>query len=180
MKSLRFIATLALVGSLALLSACSSNDSIKPKNTPHTPDPNQFLILINQFRSQPQTCMNGTTPENMPAAPALKLNEQLGTSARLHSEDMAANNYFEHTGLNGSSFAERNTAAGYTGNSLGENIAAGSSNEQAAFDSWRTSTDGHCQGMMVANANEIGIGYGFSAGSEWTHYWTLVTGRSNQ
>ena len=164
--------------SLLAISCNTATDTIaKPTNTPATPDANQFLTLINQFRSQPQTCKNGAADENMPAVGPVTLSDQLNTSARLHSEDMANNNYFEHTGLNGSSFSQRNTAAGYTGTSMGENLAAGSNSEQAALDNWRNSTDGHCQGLMQANATEIGIGYGFNAQSEWRHYWTFVSGR---
>ena len=180
MKQLRLYRLLVVLA--LLVAACGSSNTnpiAKPANTPITPDPNAFLALVNQFRSQPQTCMNGTTPENMPAVGPVTLNEQLNTSARLHSEDMANNNYFDHAGLNGSSFSQRNTAAGYAGTSLGENIAAGGNSEQGTFDQWRTSTSGHCQGMMEANATEIGIGYGFSAQTDFLHYWTFVSGRPN-
>jgi uncharacterized protein YkwD len=132
-----------------------------------------FLALINAFRAQPQTCAG----EAMPAVPPVSLNAILNTAAQLHSQDMADNNYFSHTGLNGSTFTSRATAQGYTGFAAGENIAAGNSTAQGAFDQWRTSQTGHCQFMMSANINEIGIGYGQNAASDFTHYWTLKGGR---
>ncbi len=132
-----------------------------------------FLLLINAFRSQPQTCAG----QAMPAVAPVSLNANLNISAQRHSQDMADNNYFSHTGQNGSTWSTRNTAAGYTGTSVGENIAAGSETPQNAFDNWRGSTSGHCQFMMSANINEIGIGYGQNVTSQWTHYWTLVGGR---
>lgn len=153
--------------------------TINPPPPPPAPDLNQFLALINEFRSQPRVCMNGTTPENMPAVGPVVFQAQLNTAARLHSEDMATNNYFSHTGLNGSTFSQRILATGYTGSPQGENIAAGNLSPEATFNQWRNSPAGHCQGMMSANANEIGLGYGFSASSQWTHYWTLVFGRRN-
>jgi uncharacterized protein YkwD len=138
--------------------------------------PEAFLALINAFRAQPQVCKNGTVDQNMPAVPPVSLHALLNQAAQGHSQDMATNNFFSHTGSNGSTFSQRIAATGYTGAPGGENIAAGSETAQGAFDSWRTSTAGHCQGMMNANINEIGIGYARNAASTWTHYWTLVTG----
>lgn len=138
---------------------------------------NEFLTLINQFRSQPQTCLKGTAVENMPAVPAVTFDAPLNKAAQLHSEDMATNNYFDHTGLNGSTFGSRIAAQGYTGTAQGENIAAGQSTTQGAFDTWRNSNSGHCQNMMGANLNEIGLGHAFNTTSTWKHYWTLVFGK---
>jgi uncharacterized protein YkwD len=135
-----------------------------------------FLALINDFRAQPRVCKNGTVDQNMPAVPPVSLHALLNQAAQGHSQDMATNNFFSHTGSNGSTFSQRIAATGYTGAPGGENIAAGSETAQGAFDSWRTSTAGHCQGMMNANINEIGIGYARHTPSTWTHYWTLVTG----
>jgi uncharacterized protein YkwD len=146
-------------------------------NAAEPPYQETFLALINAFRSQPQTCKRGATDEAMPAVPPVSLNTALNTAAQLHSQDMADNNYFSHTGLNGSTFSDRALAQGYTGFPAGENIAAGQPTAQAAFDAWRNSTGGHCQGMMSANADEIGIGHGHNAASQWKHYWTLVMGK---
>ncbi len=135
-----------------------------------------FLVLINQFRSQPQTCFNGDVVQNMPAVPPVAYNTQLNNAAQAHSEDMANNNFFSHVGLNGSTFGQRATAAGYTGFANGENIAGGDT-AQVAFNLWRTSHTGHCQGMMSANANEIGLGYAINGNSSTKHLWTLMTGK---
>jgi uncharacterized protein YkwD len=170
--------TATVTATLGTLTA-SAVITITPPAPPPPPDLAPFLTLINEFRSQPRVCMNGAVAENMPAVPPVAFQEQLNTAARLHSEDMAANNYFSHTGLNGSTFATRILATGYTGAPQGENIAAGNANVQGAFDNWRNSTSGHCQAMMSANSNEIGLGYGFGANSQWTHYWTLVFGKRN-
>lgn len=137
----------------------------------------QFLALINQFRSQPQTCFNGDVQETLPAATPLVYNAQLNTAARLHAEDMATNNYFSHTGLNGSSFSQRATAAGYTGSPQGENIAQGQDTAQGAFDSWRNSHAGHCQAMMSSKGDEMGLGYAINGNSSGKHYWVYLIGK---
>ena len=47
------------------------------------------------------------------ALPALAIDMRLVQSAREHSEDMATNDFFSHTGSAGTSFAQRVVAAGY-------------------------------------------------------------------
>lgn len=129
----------------------------------------EMLALVNQFRSQAQTCGG----EALPAVPALTLDDRLNTAARLHSEDMANNNYFSHTGLNGSSFGDRIRAQGYQLGFGGENIAAGSATAQGAFNQWAGSP-GHCRNMMSPNFTQLGVGYGQNPTSDFTHYWTQV------
>lgn len=176
--------TLSVVLSLLFVACGSNNDAIKPKNIPN-PDPNEFLTILNQFRSQPQTCTEDGVTTQLPAVPPVVLNDQLNASAKAHAQDMATNNYFSHTGQNGSEFPDRNAAAGYTGQSIGENIARSRDTVQETFDQWRTSTSGHCNLLMNANTNEIGIGYGFRAETRFGvdlvfSYWTFLAGRKNQ
>jgi len=56
--------------------------------------------------------------------PPLAFNPQLITSARLHSVDMAANDFQEHIGSDGSTLAVRLTRAGYDYTLGGENVFA--------------------------------------------------------
>jgi uncharacterized protein YkwD len=178
MKTFRNYAVLVVLG--LLLAACGStnNSTAAPTNTPATPDFDQFLTLVNEFRSQPQVCKRGEVEEEMPAVGPVTYNDALNTATRLHSEYMATSGNFDHTGENGSSFSQRNTAAGYAGDSIGENIAVSSADVEGTFNQWRTSTRGHCQGMMSRHATEIGLGYGFSTENRLHHYWTFVTGRA--
>ena len=179
MKKLGLYSTLFVLG--LLLAACGSNTNpvAKPANTPATPDFAQFLTLVNQFRSQPQTCATAAGTENMPAVGPVAYNDAINTATRLHSEYMATTGNFDHRGQNGSSFSQRNTAAGYTGASRVENIAAGADNVADTLEQWRTSDTGHCQNLMNADINEIGLGYGFNANDQFRHYWTFVSGRRN-
>lgn len=134
-----------------------------------------FLALINAFRAESQTCAG----QAMPAVPPVSLNTSLNTASQLHSQDMADNNYFSHTGLNGSTFTTRAADQGYAGFAAGENISAGTAMTVGAFNQWRNSTAGHCQFMMSAAIDEIGIGYGHNGNSDFTHYWTLKGGKKS-
>jgi uncharacterized protein YkwD len=53
----------------------------------------------------------------------LSYDHQLATAARGHSEDMGLQDYFSHTSLDGRTVPDRITAAGYSYNTYGENIA---------------------------------------------------------
>ena len=114
----------------------------------------------------------------LPAGPALAMNGNLRTAARGHSEDMATQNYFSHTSLDGRTFSQRISNAGYTGAyPWGENIAAGQPNPTVVVDGWMGST-GHCQNIMNGGYRVIGVGYAFRAGSPFGSYWTQTFGGS--
>lgn len=55
----------------------------------------------------------------------LTADSRLQTAADLHSQDMAQNDFFSHTSLDGTRFSERISAQQYDWNRCGENIAAG-------------------------------------------------------
>ncbi|MGE5836219.1 MAG: CAP domain-containing protein [Acidobacteriota bacterium] len=134
----------------------------------------QVFALINQRRAAGATC--GGTP--YPPVPALAMNSSLRTAARLHSQDMAANNYFSHTSLDGTTFDQRIRNAGYAGSfPWGENIAAGPSTAEAVVDGWMASP-GHCANIMSPSFRATGIGYGFGASAAYRHYWTQTFGGS--
>ena len=79
----------------------------------------KILQLVNNVRKSGCTC--GTTA--MPPVAAVTWNDKLAKAAYDHSLDMKSNDYFSHTGLNGSSPGQRITAAGYVWKTYGENIA---------------------------------------------------------
>ncbi len=108
----------------------------------------------------------------------LRLNTALNQAAFDHSSDMAINDYFSHTGLDGSNFSQRSIDAGYTGSPRGENIAAGNSGVEATFNQWKNST-GHLNNMLNNNINEMGIGHAYDSHSTYRHYWTQIFGRGD-
>lgn len=131
----------------------------------------QVLAEVNQRRAQPTNC--GATMH--PAVPPLTMNAALRTAARLHTRDMAENDYFSHTGQDGSTPSQRIAEAGYSGSTIGENIAAGSQTPEAVVANWMTSP-GHCRNIMHADFDHIGVGYAYDDASTYGHYWTQTFG----
>jgi uncharacterized protein YkwD len=131
----------------------------------------QVLILVNQQRAAGASC--GGTPY-APVA-ALTMNSSLRAAAQEHSFDMAANDYFSHTSLDGRTFDQRIHNAGYSGSYLGENIAAGQPTAATVVSAWMAST-GHCVNIMTGSFSAVGVGYAFSNSSTYRYYWTMDFG----
>jgi uncharacterized protein YkwD len=126
----------------------------------------QMLTLVNNARAQSRSC--GT--ESYQTAPALAWNCRLESAAYGHSVSMAENNYFSHTGQDGSSPGDRITAAGYDWRTYGENIAAGYRDAETVMEGWLTSP-GHCANLMNASFEDIGVAVVNGSGS-YGIYWT--------
>ena len=111
----------------------------------------------------------------------LTFNTQLLNAAETHSQNMALQDFFSHTGKDGSSLASRITATGYQFSAAAENIAAGSSTPEEVVSSWMSSS-GHRANILNPNLTEIGISYYFLANDtgrvNFNHYWTQVFGTS--
>ena len=131
------------------------------------------LRLINERRAVGASC---GAQGNFAPAPAVAWQTQLTTAAYGHSRDMADNDYFSHTGLNGSTLGTRVTATGYGWSALGENIAAGQPDVVAVIAAWMGS-DGHCANMMNPRFTEFGLACARSDTSRYRIYWTLDLGR---
>ena len=83
---------------------------------------------------------------------------ELTQAAQAHAEDMGVNDYFDHTGRDGSAPWDRAAAHGFTGNGVGENIAKGYPSPAAVVDGWMNS-DGHRENIENCSWTSIGIGY---------------------
>ncbi|MEJ2620559.1 MAG: CAP domain-containing protein, partial [Candidatus Thiodiazotropha sp.] len=126
----------------------------------------QMLTLVNNARAQTRSC--GT--ESFQAAPALAWNCQIENAATAHSRSMADNNYFNHTGQDGSSPGDRISAAGYSWRTYGENIAAGYQSAESVMEGWLNSP-GHCSNLMNSRFKDIGVGVVNGSGT-YGIYWT--------
>jgi uncharacterized protein YkwD len=135
----------------------------------------QVLTAINQARSVARSC--GSTA--YAAAPAVGWSDVLATAASAHSVDMATNNYFDHSGSDGSTLATRVQAAGYSYSEVGENIAAGQTTLASVMAAWLAS-DGHCANLMNPNHRDVALACAARAGTSTstTNYWTQVLGAS--
>ncbi|PZO35894.1 MAG: CAP domain-containing protein [Pseudanabaena frigida] len=132
------------------------------QNISNTSFETELLKLTNQERRKA-----GLAP--------LRLSSQLSRAAQLHSTDMANNNYFSHTGRNGSSMADRTKATGYKYSFLGENLAAGRSTPEGTIRQWMNSA-GHRANILNNKFTEIGFGYTYTPNSPYRHYWVQVFG----
>ena len=96
---------------------------------------------------------------------------RLGNAARAHSEDMARNNYFDHTGRDGSSHRDRIARAGLTSVGItGENIAMGQTTPEAVMQSWMNSP-GHRANILNPNVNHVGVGFD---SNRWTQKFAEI------
>ena len=107
---------------------------------------------------------------------ALAPQSQLTAAARVHSSDMACNDFVSHTGSDGSSPGERVARQGYSYSGLAENIYAGGGSPSSVLGAWMNSA-GHRDNLLNAAYTEIGIGYRYRAGSTYGAYITAVLAR---
>jgi uncharacterized protein YkwD len=103
----------------------------------------------------------------------LTVDARLAQAATSHSSDMATNNYFSHTGLDGSTFDSRIAATGYQFQMVGENIAAGAATAEAVMELWLNSPS-HRANILNCGYTQIGVGHAYSASSDYGHYWIQV------
>jgi uncharacterized protein YkwD len=128
----------------------------------------EVLLEVNARRAEGATC--GSTSYG--SAPPLTMNAEMRTAARLHSEDMGAQDYFSHTSLDGRSFLDRMLQAGWSGSCpCGENIAAGYSSPTSVVNGWMNSP-GHCANIMNPSYSVTGIGYAYDNSGSYGAYWT--------
>ncbi len=161
-----------------------SNELEPPTPTPtpttppatSTPSPPEDRIatlidLINQAREA-----EGLAP--------LRIDTRLNQAAQAHSEDLATNDRWSHTGSDGSSPQDRMRRAGYPLGGGDEVLAANSVDERAIVDAWLANPR---QRNILLNPEyvDIGAGYAYNAASTFVHYWTVkvaypATGESEQ
>ncbi len=104
---------------------------------------------------------------------ALTVDARLVQAASTHSSDMAANNYFSHTGLNGSTIGSRVQATGYTYRLVAENIGSYYATAEGVMQQWLNSPP-HRAAMLNCAYTHIGVGHAYNAASAYGHYWTQV------
>ena len=126
------------------------------------------------FISQTLSLINAARASNN--LPALTSSDKLNTAAQSHSEDMACNNFLNHTGWNGSTPDSRIAAAGYAASTARENIYAQppqyGGNPQAAVDWWMGDPQ-HRDAILDPQVKDIGIGYASYSRSDLGGYFTV-------
>ena len=130
----------------------------------------EFLAAVNKTRAVNRRC--GKTRYG--PAPPVSWSGNLAKAAHLHSEDMVFNNFFSHTGSDGSSAGQRISRQGYPWRACGENISVGVPTVSSVIQGWLES-EGHCRNLMDPAFTEIGAGYAIGpyGGNPVARFWTL-------
>ena len=92
---------------------------------------------------------------------AVKWDSLIQITAFDHSEDMAINNYFSHTNLNGESPFDRMTSDGISYRVAGENLAYGQSSSIFAHEGLMNSI-GHRENLLKPDFSLLGVGVAFN------------------
>jgi hypothetical protein len=159
----------ALLGIIAI----SSSNSLAGKSLEF------FNILVSYRSNGSYTLTNGTVRKfaNNSKCSSTIQNSALNRAAQKHTENMILLNYFDHTGKDGSTPSTRVKAEGLNVSLVGENIAAGQTTAESAFDSWWNSS-GHRSNMENCSYTHVGIGYAskssINASARYSDYWTNV------
>lgn len=107
--------------------------------------------------------------------PRFSNSEKITQAALRHSNDMADNNFFSHTGSDGSTAGDRLEDACYKWWAYGEIIAAGYTTPASVVDAWMGSS-GHRGIILDPQYTEFGAGYAYKSSSRYKHYWTVDFG----
>lgn len=131
----------------------------------------KLLEAMNSARTQARQC--GT--QSFTATTPLVWNATLGSAAEGHSRAMANQNFFDHKDRDGRTPGDRAELAGYAGQQVGENIAAGQDTVRKVVDGWLASP-GHCANLMNPQFRELGAAYAVDPKSDAGIYWTAMFG----
>jgi uncharacterized protein YkwD len=95
--------------------------------------------------------------------PEYAVDQLLVRAAQVHANDMACNNFFTHTGSNGSSPQSRIASTGYVASSVSENVYGSNPplSGEGVVAWWATDTTDprHNKNLLSTTYTEIGVGY---------------------
>ncbi|MCU1716418.1 CAP domain-containing protein [Pseudomonas sp. 5P_3.1_Bac2] len=144
---------------------------LKSKLAPWQEEGQKLLEQINQARNSTRQCGELTYA----AAAPLQWQTVLADVAQEHSRAMANGNFFAHRGTDGRTPGDRAELAGYSGQHVGENIAAGQDAVSKVVQGWLASP-GHCVNLMNPQYKEFGAAYATDPKSDAGIYWTAMFG----
>lgn len=98
-------------------------------------------------------------------------NDDLARIARMHSTDMADNNFVSHTSSDGTTRKDRMLNAGIDYHYGGENVDYGYVDIFDALNGWFNSAD-HRNNLLNSNYTNLGVGFAYNENSEYRYYGT--------
>lgn len=137
--------------------------------------------LINTIRRKLDACgangllAPGATADNVPDRPPLRWNDRLADAARDHADAMVNQRFFSHVAPDGGTVGDRVSRRGYRWRQVGENLAAGLVELDAAVREWLLSPT-HCAVLIGERFTEFGIAQVRSEqpADPYRIYWALV------
>lgn len=128
-----------------------------------------MIRKVNAARASARSCGS----EQFAPAEPLTYNCPIEGAAEHHSNDMASNNFFSHTGSDGLRVGARVTATGYEWSVVGENIAAGYDDVDTVVEAWLDSP-GHCRNIMDSRFTQFAVTRMDTSTADYDNYWTQV------
>lgn len=141
----------------------SSESAPAPADTPsgNTADTSVAEAVLNLVNVERQKA--GLAP--------LTLNLTATAAAQLRATEIVP--LFSHTRPDGTTCFTALDQAGVTYRTAGENIAAGQSTPEWVMESWMNSP-GHRANILNGNFTQLGVGYYYSVGTPYGHYWVQM------
>jgi uncharacterized protein YkwD len=127
-------------------------------------DKDEMLKRVNEARSESRLCGQ----ERQEATHEVGWDKKLTRAAKKHANDMEENQFFDHTGSDGSTVVLRVEREEYIWRAVGENVAQGPRTVSDAMKGWLESP-GHCRNIMNPDFREMG-----AAVSDDGKYWVQV------
>jgi uncharacterized protein YkwD len=160
LKPFLLFSALLIISGTTVCFAQTLTATTNTTKVPTTVNQTKMLQLVNNVRSK--GCQCGDTYYY--PVPPIVWNTQLETAAYNHTADMAKNNFFSHTGMDGNRGGNRLERGGYHWKTYGENIGQGYKTEKEMIDGWLASP-GHCKNIMNKTYTEMGVA---RVGNLWT------------
>jgi uncharacterized protein YkwD len=145
------VAKVAATFALVLASFFPKTDSLLVTHFSES-EKQSMLDAVNRLRAKGCHCGR----KYMPPVGPIRWNAKLEKAALAHARDMERNDFFGHTGSDGSSIGKRADRAGYQWRAVGENIAEGYGGFHNTLLAWKDSP-GHCRNLMNAGYDEMGV-----------------------
>lgn len=197
-------------GTREIISIYGLGKKVEDESTDHTPPPIFKVpdMLSSPSKSSKKRAISAEQAEivrltnierwNNGMKPPLKNNDLIHSAAQGHTSEMAFDDFFAHCDLDvNTSPGDRVTSAGYSWNSVAENIAAGSSTAAGSMNQWMGSS-GHRTNILSTSYRAMGVGYAYdgssspadrfdnnsdcnadATGGPYYYYWTQNFGRRN-
>ncbi|PDZ07729.1 serine protease [Bacillus cereus] len=142
-----------------------NNNTQKPaEQKPAEQKPAEEAKSLSQFEQRVVELTNAERTKQ--GLPALQIDTELSKVARIKSEDMQKNNYFDHNSPTYGSPFDMMKKFGISYKSAGENIAQGQRTPEEVVQAWMNSA-GHRANILNNGFTHIGVGY-VESGNYWT------------